>query len=167
MPRPVGLAGAWVETRLAAPLLQGGRAQSLTLEQAGRVLAGARLEEPATKAPPPEATQAVSEPLESEPARLRPSPDDPDPLRAWLRSAPIAPDASAPASAPASVAPRREPEFEPASHVAPPPELVIDRLEIRVVADSPKPPERAPIRPAPTRSGAWNAASRYYLGRLP
>ncbi|MCG3114287.1 MAG: hypothetical protein LLH30_01265 [Candidatus Manganitrophus sp. SA1] len=46
-------------------------------------------------------------------------------------------------------------------------DLIIEQLEVRVVAEPERKPEPPRARPqAPKRSGAWETAARYYLGKV-
>lgn len=46
-------------------------------------------------------------------------------------------------------------------------DLIIEQLEVRVVAEPERKPEPPRTRPeAPKRSGAWETAARYYLGKV-
>lgn len=46
-------------------------------------------------------------------------------------------------------------------------DLIIEQMEVRVVAEPDRRPEPAKPRPqAPKRSGAWETATRYYLGKV-
>jgi hypothetical protein len=46
-------------------------------------------------------------------------------------------------------------------------DLIIEQLDVRVVAEPERRPEPSKARPAaPKRSGAWETAARYYLGKV-
>jgi hypothetical protein len=191
-PARVGAAGAWAETRPAppvAPLAEALRASGVTSRaDAARALAGARIEERAPArpsqpaiaaepaaaraggrmlaAPPPLAGQAPGPPTASTLAQARlqtterPS-DGAAPADAL--SSPPAVRAAAVAAPPPVAAPFNLPPRAPAPRA----EVVIDQLDVRVIAEPPAPAaaRRAPAAPT-APGGAWRAAARHYLGTL-
>ena len=151
------LAGAHIEVRTATP-----HAPTSGAPTAAPVAA--------PPAPPPHAVPTLPP---AGPARVVVADDDPDPLRAYLRAAPLAPTPTISAPRPPAAAVAREAPGDSeraalAPLAQPQGELRIDHIDVQVIGEPPAPSDqRARAQPAaPVRSGAWAPAARYYLGRL-